>query len=103
METLISLTGPPPAGVIATTIRSRSRERAIQGQGQRQHPESVEDWTAFAPLKPPEEAPDVVSSSWTTLGSRRCALTGPIETPNIDKIAGDGVRYTQWQTEDEHN
>src|SRR4051812_44297373 len=23
---------------------------------------------------------------------------GPIETPNIDKIAGDGVRYTQWHT-----
>ena len=60
METLISLTGPPPAGVIATTIRSRSRERAIRGQGQRRHPDSVEDWIAFAPLKPPEEAPDVV-------------------------------------------
>ena len=23
---------------------------------------------------------------------------GPIKTPNIDKIAGDGVRYTQWHT-----
>ena len=23
---------------------------------------------------------------------------GPIATPNIDKIAGDGVRYTQWHT-----
>ena len=23
---------------------------------------------------------------------------GPIPTPNIDKIAADGVRYTQWHT-----
>ena len=23
---------------------------------------------------------------------------GPIETPNIDRIVGDGVRYTQWHT-----
>jgi arylsulfatase len=23
---------------------------------------------------------------------------GPIETPNIDRIAADGVRYTQWHT-----
>lgn len=59
METLIRLTAPPPGGVIAKTIGSRSRERAIQGQGQRRHPDSGEDWTAFAPLKPPEEAPDV--------------------------------------------
>src|SRR5690349_24283636 len=23
---------------------------------------------------------------------------GPIETPNIDRIANDGMRYTQWHT-----
>ena len=103
METLITLTGRPPGGVIATTIRSRSRERAIQGQGQRQHPESVEDWTAFAPLKPPEAAPDVDYIVLDDVGLSAMCSYGPIETPNIDKIAGDGVRYTQWQTEDEHN
>ena len=29
----------------------------------------------------------------------RCRATaGPIETPNIDRIAATGVRYTQWHT-----
>ena len=67
MEILITLTGPPPGGVMATTIRSKGRDPDLQGQGQRRHPglgvdirDSVEDWTPFPPLRTPEEAPDVV-------------------------------------------
>ena len=34
-----------------------------------------------------------------TSGSRPCTCYGgPIETPNIDRIANDGIRYTQWHT-----
>jgi arylsulfatase len=40
--------------------------------------DSVPDWAPFEPPKAPEGA--------------------PIETPNIDRIAGSGVRYTQWHT-----
>ena len=35
----------------------------------------------------------------TTSATRRCRpYGGPIETPNIDRIAAQGVRYTQWHT-----
>jgi hypothetical protein len=60
METLITLTGRPPGGVIATAISSRSCELAIQGRVIVDIRDSVEDWTPFEPLKAPEEAPDVV-------------------------------------------
>src|SRR6266849_3089422 len=40
--------------------------------------DSVPDWTPFEPPKAPAGAPS--------------------ETPNIERIAADGVRYTQWHT-----
>ena len=53
----------------------------------------------FAPPKAPEGAPNVVYVVLDDVGfSAMSCYGGPIETPNIDKIAGDGVRYTQWHT-----
>ena len=61
--------------------------------------DSVEDWEPFAPPQAPEGAPNVVYVVLDDVGfSAMGCYGGPIETPNIDTIAGDGVRYTQWHT-----
>src|SRR3984893_9479172 len=61
--------------------------------------DSVPDWTPFEPPKAPDGAPNVVYVVLDDVGfsAMRC-YGGPIETPNIERIAADGVRYTQWHT-----
>jgi arylsulfatase len=61
--------------------------------------DSVPDWTPFEPPKAPEGAPSVVYIVLDDVGfSAMSCYGGPIETPNIERIAADGVRYTQWHT-----
>ena len=61
--------------------------------------DSKPDWAPFEPPKAPEGAPNVVYIVLDDVGfSAMSCYGGPIETPNIDKIAADGVRYTQWHT-----
>ena len=61
--------------------------------------DSVEDWSPFEPPKAPDGAPSVVYIVLDDVGfSAMSCYGGPIATPNIDKIAADGVRYTQWHT-----
>jgi arylsulfatase A-like enzyme len=61
--------------------------------------DSVEDWSPFEPPRAPDASPSVVYIVLDDVGySAMSCYGGPIATPNIDKIAGDGVRYTQWHT-----
>jgi arylsulfatase A-like enzyme len=61
--------------------------------------DSVPDWAPFEPPKAPDGAPNVVYIVLDDVGfSAMSSYGGPIETPNIDRIAADGVRYTQWHT-----
>jgi arylsulfatase A-like enzyme len=61
--------------------------------------DSEPDWAPFEPPKAPEGAPNVVYIVLDDVGfSAMGCYGGPIETPNIDRIAADGVRYTQWHT-----
>ncbi len=61
--------------------------------------DSEPDWEPFEPPKAPDGAPSVVYVVLDDVGfSAMSCYGGPIETPNIDKIAADGVRYTQWHT-----
>ncbi len=61
--------------------------------------DSVPDWSPFEPPKAPDGAPSVVYIVLDDVGfSAMSCYGGPIDTPNIDKIAADGVRYTQWHT-----
>ena len=61
--------------------------------------DSEPDWSPFEPPKAPEGAPNVVYIVLDDVGfSAMAPYGGPIETPNIDRIANDGVRYTQWHT-----
>jgi arylsulfatase len=61
--------------------------------------DSVPDWTPFEPPKAPDESPNVVYIVLDDVGfSAMSSYGGPIETPNIDRIAAEGVRYTQFHT-----
>src|SRR5215210_3952249 len=61
--------------------------------------DSVPDWSPFEPAKAPEGAPNVVYAVLDDVGfSAMACYGGPVETPNIDRIANEGVRYTQWHT-----
>jgi arylsulfatase A-like enzyme len=61
--------------------------------------DSVPDWSPFEPPKAPEGAPSVVYVVLDDVGfSAMGCYGGPIETPNIDRVVGDGLRYTQWHT-----
>jgi arylsulfatase A-like enzyme len=61
--------------------------------------DSEPDWAPFEPPKAPDGAPNVVYIVLDDVGfSAMGCYGGPIETPNIDRIAAQGVRYTQWHT-----
>src|SRR3954467_970613 len=61
--------------------------------------DSVPDWDPFQPPTAPEGAPNVVYIVLDDVGFGAIGCYGgPIETPNIDRIAGEGLRYTQWHT-----
>jgi arylsulfatase A-like enzyme len=61
--------------------------------------DSVPDWAPFEPPKAPDGAPSVVYIVLDDVGfSAMGCYGGPIETPNIDRIAAEGVAFTQWHT-----
>jgi hypothetical protein len=61
--------------------------------------DSEPDWSPFESARGPEGAPNVVYIVLDDVGfSAISCYGGPIETPNIDRIAAAGVRYTQWHT-----
>ena len=61
--------------------------------------DSVPDWTPFEPPRAPAGSPSVVYIVFDDVGfSAMGCYGGPVETPNIDRLAADGVRYTQWHT-----
>lgn len=61
--------------------------------------DSEPDWAPFEPPTAPPDAPNVVYVVLDDVGfSAMACYGGPIETPNIDRIADLGVRYTQFHT-----
>jgi arylsulfatase A-like enzyme len=61
--------------------------------------DSEPDWAPFEPPRAPAGAPNVLYIVLDDVGySAMSCYGGPIETPNIDRIANAGVRYTQWHT-----
>src|SRR5262249_62330120 len=61
--------------------------------------DSVPDWAPFEPPKAPEGAPNVVYIVLDDVGySAMGCYGGPVETPNIDRIAAGGGRVTQGHT-----
>ena len=61
--------------------------------------DSVQDWAPYEPTRAPDGSPNVVYIVLDDVGfSALSGYGGPIDTPNIDRISADGVRYTQWHT-----
>ena len=61
--------------------------------------DSEPDWAPFEPPRAPAGAPNVLYIVLDDVGfSAMSCYGGPIETPNIDRIANAGARYTQWHT-----
>ena len=61
--------------------------------------DSEPDWSPFEPVRAPDGVPNMVYIVLDDVGfSAMSCYGGPIETPNIDRIAAAGVRYTQWHT-----
>ncbi len=61
--------------------------------------DSEPDWAPFEPPRAPDGAPSIVYIVLDDVGySALGCYGGPVETPNIDRIASRGVRYTQWHT-----
>jgi len=61
--------------------------------------DSVPDWDAFLPDKAPEGAPNVLVVLYDDTG---CAAWSPyggrIEMPTMQRLADDGLTYSQWHT-----
>jgi arylsulfatase len=61
--------------------------------------DSEPDWEPFEAPKAPDGAPSVVYIVLDDVGfSAMECYGGPIPTPNIDRLAKDGLRYTQFHT-----
>jgi arylsulfatase A-like enzyme len=61
--------------------------------------DSEPDWAPFEPPRAPEGSPNVVYIVLDDVGfSALGCYGGPVETPNLDRIAAQGLRYTQWHT-----
>ena len=61
--------------------------------------DSKPDWVPFEPPVAPFGAPSVVYIVLDDVGfSAMNCYGGPVETPTIDRLASQGVRYTQWHT-----
>jgi Sulfatase len=55
--------------------------------------DSVPDWGPFEPPRAPDDAPNVLYIVLDDVGfSAMSCYGGPIDTPNIDRIAAAGVR-----------
>ncbi|HEV2634942.1 MAG TPA: arylsulfatase [Actinocrinis sp.] len=61
--------------------------------------DSQPDWAPFEPPQAPPGAPNVCYIVLDDVGfSALACYGGPVETPNIERIAATGARYTQWHT-----
>jgi arylsulfatase A-like enzyme len=61
--------------------------------------DSVPDWTPYEQPKAPPGTPNVLYIVLDDVGFGALSCYGGlIDTPNIDRIAGAGLRYTQWHT-----
>lgn len=61
--------------------------------------DSLPDWSAYEQPKAPAGAPNVVYVVLDDVGfGAMSCYGGPIETPHIDRLAEQGLRYSQWHT-----
>jgi arylsulfatase len=61
--------------------------------------DATPDWEPFQPPTAPAGASNVAYIALHDVGfSAMSCYGGPIATPNIDRIAANGIRFTHWHT-----
>jgi arylsulfatase A-like enzyme len=61
--------------------------------------DSVPDWTPFLPREAPKDAPNVLILAWDDVGyGTMDVFGGPVEAPNMRRIAEAGVLYSNFHT-----
>ena len=106
MRKEILLTGLIPAGIIASTACSAQEQKdesfekygqEFKGKIAKSYEESQEWWPSSP--KPPAGTPNVmiILLDDTGFGHLNC-FGGLIETPNIDRLAANGLRYNNFHT-----
>ena len=61
--------------------------------------DSVPDWAPYLPPKAPDGAPNVLFLAWDDVGyGTMDVFGGPVETPNMRRIADMGVRFSNFHT-----
>jgi arylsulfatase A-like enzyme len=61
--------------------------------------DSEPDWSPYLPPKAPDGAPNVLLLAWDDIGyGTMDVFGGPVETPNMRRIAEIGVRYANFHT-----
>jgi arylsulfatase len=77
---------PPPPPKFGGTINNTYKD-------------SVPDWKPALPLAAPQGAPNILIIVLDDVGYGQLgAYGGPIDTPNIDKLAASGLQYTDFHT-----
>lgn len=72
-------------------------ENTFKGKISRSYAESKEDWPEY--VKPPEGAANVLLIMLDDVGYGQIGCYGGLtETPNIDKLAANGIQYTNFHT-----
>src|SRR3954453_5646055 len=89
----------PPRAASQRISRSLVMSKPFKGKINVDIRDSVPDWSPFEPPRAPDGAPNVIYAVLDDVGfSALSCYGGPIETPNIERLAESGVRYTQWHT-----
>jgi len=71
----------------------------FQGKIGENYKDSTPDWKPALPLTAPEGAPNVIVIVLDDVGYGHLGCYGgPIDTPNLDKLAAGGLRYTNFHT-----
>ncbi|MCJ7436885.1 MAG: sulfatase-like hydrolase/transferase [Acidimicrobiia bacterium] len=72
---------------------------SFQGKIELDIRDSTPDWAPYLPPKAPEGAPNVLFLAWDDLGYATMDMFGgPVETPNMRRIADMGVTFSNFHT-----
>ena len=74
-------------------------DHALPREDRSRHPGLEPDWTPYLAPKAPDGAPNVLIIAWDDIGyATMDCFGGPVETPNMSRIAAAGVRYGNFHT-----
>ncbi len=97
MSVLMGSSCAVPASAKDTTISDY--EKAFKGVIKLDVRDSVPDWKPYTPKRAPQGAPNVLFILYDDTGlASWSAYGGRINMPTLDKLAAQGLTYTQWHT-----